>query len=265
MEPNLSRFKKHYLIVVSLTFEAKTTGPNDLKAVVGAIATLVEEATFEATTEGISFKGMDPSHIALIDVYWPNSAFASYICDSEVRFGVRIDEMAKLIRRASKNDDITITLTEDNSLQLSMGSSKRFKMRLVESSASEAPLPKLTFDAKIKMPPPTLDKVLGDVSVVTDYVTIQIDNDTAVFSGKGDSGEASIDVPQDEEASVTISAEQQSEGTYSLEYLTPVVKAVSGASSFITCEFSNKKPLRVGFDISNVGHIHFYMAPRTES
>ncbi|MXX20497.1 MAG: proliferating cell nuclear antigen (pcna) [Cenarchaeum sp. SB0665_bin_23] len=248
-----------------MTFEAKTTGPNDLKAVVGAIATLVEEATFEATTEGISFKGMDPSHIALIDVYWPNSAFASYICDSEVRFGVRIDEMAKLIRRASKNDDITITLTEDNSLQLSMGSSKRFKMRLVESSASEAPLPKLTFDAKIKMPPPTLDKVLGDVSVVTDYVTIQIDNDTAVFSGKGDSGEASIDVPQDEEASVTISAEQQSEGTYSLEYLTPVVKAVSGASSFITCEFSNKKPLRVGFDISNVGHIHFYMAPRTES
>lgn len=262
---NLSRFKIEHLLIALLTFEAKTSGPNDLKAVVGAIATLVEEATFEATTEGISFKGMDPSHIALIDVYWPNAAFASYICDSEIRFGVRIDEFAKLIRRASKNDDIKITLTDDNFLQLHMGTSKRYKMRLVESLATEAPLPKLTFDAKITMPPATLDKILGDVSVVTDYVTIQIDNNTAIFSGKGDSGEASIDVPQDTENSVTISSEQQSEGTYSLEYLTPVIKAVGSASSTITCEFSNKKPLRVGFNISNMGHIHFYMAPRTES
>lgn len=248
-----------------LTFTAKTNGPGDLKAVVNAIATLVEEATFEATAEGISFKGMDPSHVALIDVHWPNGAFAAYECDSEVKFGVRIDELSKLVRRASKTDDIEMVLTEDNFLQLSMGSTKRFKMRLVESSANETPLPRLAFDAKLVIPPATMEKALGDVQVVSEYMTMDVDNGEAKFSGKGDSGEASISVSQDEEDSVTITAEQPSSGTYSLEYLAPVVKAVGGASETITCEFSSEKPLRVGFTISNMGHIHFYLAPRVDS
>ena len=79
-----------------MTFGAKTSGSDDLKAIISAISTLVEEATFVATAEGITFRGMDPSHVALIDISWPNSAFEKYECDSDVKFGVRIDEFSKL-------------------------------------------------------------------------------------------------------------------------------------------------------------------------
>ena len=58
-----------------MVFSAKTNGADEWKAIISAISTLVEEATFEATVEGISFRGMDPSHVALIDINWPNSAF----------------------------------------------------------------------------------------------------------------------------------------------------------------------------------------------
>ena len=61
-----------------MKFSAKTNTSNEWKAVISAITTLVEEATFEATVEGISFRGMDPSHVALIDISWPNSAFEKY-------------------------------------------------------------------------------------------------------------------------------------------------------------------------------------------
>ena len=63
-------------------FTAKTKSPDQWKTITSAISTLVDEATFEATAEGISFRGMDPSHVALIDIFWPNSAFDSYRCDS---------------------------------------------------------------------------------------------------------------------------------------------------------------------------------------
>ena len=49
-----------------MTFGAKTSGSDDLKAIISAISTLVEEATFVATAEGITFRGMDPSHVALL-------------------------------------------------------------------------------------------------------------------------------------------------------------------------------------------------------
>ena len=85
--------------MIDLVFSAKTTGSEEWKAVISAVSTLVEEATFEATVEGISFRGMDPSHVALIDINWPNTAFEKYECDGDIKFGVRIDEFSKLIKR----------------------------------------------------------------------------------------------------------------------------------------------------------------------
>lgn len=247
-----------------MTFEAKTKGSDDLKATVSAIATLVEEATFVATAEGITFRGMDPSHVALIDISWPNSAFEKYECDSDIKFGVRVDEFSKLIKRADKKDDIEISISKQNMLLVTIGNNKKYKMRLIESSATDTPLPKIPYDSKITLPSLKLDKILGDVQVVSDYLTIHAHNSKVNFSGKGDAGEVVIDVKEDSKE-INIDAKEDSTGTYSLEYLNPIVKAVGSASGLITCEFSNSKPLRIEFKVANMGRIHFYLAPRVES
>lgn len=54
-------------------FFAKTSSASEWKAVASAVKTLVEEATFEATNENLIFRAMDPSHIALVDLNWPNT------------------------------------------------------------------------------------------------------------------------------------------------------------------------------------------------
>lgn len=248
-----------------MVFSAKTSGSDDLKAIISAISTLVEEATFVATAEGITFRGMDPSHVALIDISWPNSAFEKYECDSDIKFGVRIDEFSKLIKRADKSNNIEISISENNMLLVTIGSNKKYKMRLIESSATDTPLPKIPYDAKITMSSSSFDKILGDVQVVSDYLTIHTSDSKAQFSGKGDSGEVIIDLSNDIKEIEEISSKDDSTGTYSLEYLNPVVKAVGTTAGNITCEFSTAKPLRVEFKVANIGRIHFYLAPRVES
>ncbi|MEJ2259402.1 MAG: proliferating cell nuclear antigen (pcna) [Nitrosopumilaceae archaeon] len=177
-----------------MTFGAKTSGSDDLKAIISAISTLVEEATFVATSEGITFRGMDPSHVALIDISWPNSAFEKYECDSDIKFGVRIDEFSKLIKRADKKDSIEINISEQNMLLVTVGKNKKYKMRLIESSATDTPLPKIPYNSKITLSSSMFDKILGDVQVVSDYLTIHTADSKADFSGKGDSGEVVIDL-----------------------------------------------------------------------
>ena len=248
-----------------MTFEAKTSGSDDLKAIISAISTLVEEATFVATAEGITFRGMDPSHVALIDISWPNSAFEKYECDSDIKFGVRIDEFSKLIKMAEKKDSIEISISEQNMLLAAIGKNKKYKMRLIVSSATDTPLPKIPYNSKILLVSPKLDKILGDVTVVSDYLTINTSDSKVSFSGKGDSGEVSIHMSKEDEAIEDIYSTEDSEGTYSLEYLTPVVKAVGSTAGTVTCEFSSAKPLRVEFKVANIGRIHFYLAPRVES
>ena len=248
-----------------MEFSAKTNSSDEWKAIISAISTLVEEATFEAPVEGVSFRGMDPSHVALIDISWPNSAFEKYSCDGDIKFGVRIDEFSKLIKRAEKKDGIEINISDDNMLHVSVGKNKKYKMRLIESSASDTPLPKIDYDSKITLSSSRLDKILGDIDVVSDYLSIKTTQKNVEFSGKGDAGEATINLEKDTEDVEEISVSQESSGTYSLEYLDPIVKAVGGTADTIICEFSSEKPLRIEFKVTNIGRIHFYLAPRVES
>lgn len=248
-----------------MVFAAKTSGSDDLKAIISAISTLVEEATFVATAEGITFRGMDPSHVALIDISWPNSAFERFECDSDIKFGVRIDEFSKLIKRADKKDSIAISISEDSMLLVSVGANKKYKIRLIESSTTDTPLPKIPYDAKVELTTSAFDKILGDVQVVSDYLTIGANESKAEFSGKGDSGEVTIDVEKTNDDLQNLEVKENCAGTYSLEYLNPVVKAVGSTASLITCEFSDAKPLRIEFKVANIGRIHFYLAPRVES
>ena len=251
--------------MIDLVFSAKTSGSEEWKAVISAVSTLVEEATFEATVEGISFRGMDPSHVALIDINWPNTAFERFECDGDIKFGVRIDEFSKLIKRADKNNAIEISITDDNMLLVTIGKNKKYKMRLIESSASDTPLPKIPYDTKISLTSSVFDKILGDVQVVSDYLIINATESQAEFSGKGDSGEVNITLEKNKEELTELDVKADSLGTYSLEYLNSIVKAVGTVVDTVTCEFSSSKPLRIVFKVANLSRIHFYLAPRVES
>lgn len=245
---------------------AKTKSPEEWRAVISAISTLVDEATFEATVEGISFRGMDPSHVALIDIHWPNSAFEAYECDTALKFGVRVDEFSKMIRRADKKDAVEITVGDDSMLHIKISNSYRreYKMRLIESSASSTPLPKLTFNSKVVLTAGAFDKILSDVQIISEYISIESEPKKVEFSGKGDSGEADIILDSGSEGLEELSIQEDSKATYSLDYLSKITKAVSTVGGSIAAEYSSKMPLRLEFRVANVGRIHFYLAPRVQ-
>ena len=245
---------------------AKTKGPDEWKAITSAISTLVEEATFEATSESISFRGMDPSHVALIDILWPNSAFERFECDGAIKFGVRVDEFSKLIKRANKGDDIELNVTEENLLvvKISNGYKKEYKMKLIESTVGSTPLPKISFNAKIALTTSAFDKILTDIQVVSDYVSIESNTDKAIFSGRGDAGEAVITLESGSEGLDELNVKEVSKATYSLEYLSSIAKAIGTGSGGVICEYSSKMPMRLEFKVSNVGRIQFFLAPRVE-
>ena len=248
-----------------MVFSAKTSGSDEWKAIISAISTLVEEATFESTAEGIAFRGMDPSHVALIDIAWPNSAFEKYECDNDVKFGVRIDEFSKLIKRADKKDSIEVSISEENLLLVTIGKNKKDKMRLIESSATDTPLPKILYNARIGVTSAEFDKILGDIQVVSEYLSINASASKAEFSGRGDSGEAIITLEKGMAEMPEIEVKEESTATYSLEYLNSIVKAVGTVAGTVICEYSTKMPLRLEFKVANIGRIHFYLAPRVES
>ena len=253
------------------------------KSISSAIMTIIDEALFDAGPQGITFRSMDPSHIALIDINWPSSAFEKYHCDSTIKFGVRIDEFAKIIKRANANDSIEIGVVLVNSslnikTQSDGGYLRNYKMRLIESTGNTSPLPQMTFDSKIVIGIATLDKILSDVGAISEKITIDSSSSgistnkkTVIFSGDNDRGEARVTIDANDDKSKVefleeITVKETSKSTYNIDFISKIIRAIGHQSSnLVTIEYSSNKPLRLEFLLlSSMVKLQFYLAPRIQ-
>ena len=246
-------------------FFAKTASSNEWKAVSAAIKTLVEEATFEATSESLTFRAMDPSHVALVDLLMPNVSFEKYEVDKPFKFSVRVEDLVKLIGRSDSKDSVEISSTEEDAISVKFknGYKREFVIHLIESTGGAAPLPKLEFDTKATMTKTILDKVLGDINVVSDQVVITATKDKLTFSGKSDVGNASVSIEKNDADVLELQVNAESKATYSIDYLTGILRAAGSASDTVNLSYSTKKPVLLEFRLNDQGaRIHFYLAPR---
>jgi proliferating cell nuclear antigen len=252
-----------------LQFMALTRTAEVWKSISSAIMTIVDEAHFEANKEGLQFRSMDPSHIVLIDISCPAVAFEKYECPSSVKFGFRVNDFAKVMKRAGSNDSVELGLQDDMlNIKTSGSYNRNYKLRLIgTSSGSGTPLPKLQFDSKLVMAPSILDKILSDIEVVANNITIETtEKEEVICSTRGDSGDATItlDDKNGVENLHEISITKPSKSTYSSEFMSKMVKAVGAFSEKVTAEFTSKMPLKLSFDLPNAVKIQFFMAPRVE-
>jgi proliferating cell nuclear antigen len=263
-------------IAEELHFHTLTKTSNPWKTVSSIIMTIVDEAYFEAGSNALSFRSMDPSHIALVDVTWPVSDFEEYKCHSTIRFGFRISEFAKIVKRSNSNDSIEVGI-KDNSLCIrSAGSYTRsYKMNLIESSGSNtSPLPQLSFDSKMVISISAFDRILSDIQVISDNITIETfaGSAAAKFSGSSDNGNAMVTVDNNNDDSLAgnvlkqLTVKEYSKSSYNIDYISKIVKGISSISdNNMTLEFSSKKPLRLEFVIQGSLKTQFFLAPRVDN
>jgi proliferating cell nuclear antigen len=239
---------------------------NHLRAVVEAIKPIVDEAVFTANSEGITFRAMDASHVSLLDISWKRDGFLEYECnEGEVTFGVRIDELLKLLRRIDREQQVEISIA-DGEIQLTASEGKRtrnYKLRLLDASKSETPVPKLSFNTKVTMLYDALVNALKDIDVISSIVEIYTNEAMIKFYGKGDAGDAEVVYWKDENTSIEMFNEvKESKTAYSLEYLLQMLNAVDADN--IILEYSSKMPLRLQFLLPFRCDMQYYLAPRAE-
>ncbi len=247
-------------------FVARSETPEEWKAIAVAISTIVEEATFEATSQGLNFRGMDPSHIALIDLNWPNSAFEKYECSQPLKIGLKIEDFVKLIKRASSNDKVELE-TKDNSLMIKFVNSykKEYLIHLIEPYSSSTPLPKISLNSKAVIKTKALEKLLDDVQVVSETVNISAKKDQIILEGQGDTGNAKILLDKTNEDIISVDVKEESTATYSLSHLHNIIGSLSSVSENVSLEFSTKMPIKLLFKIGAYGiDLCYYLAPRIE-
>ncbi|MDH5780124.1 MAG: proliferating cell nuclear antigen (pcna) [Candidatus Bathyarchaeota archaeon] len=248
-------------------FKIKMADAKSLKDMVTAISILIDEATFNISPEAITLRAMDPSRVAMIDFHWPKTVFDEYTCTESTKMCINISELLKLLRRTGRDETIELSLDEKTArlkLVIRGNYTRTFTMPTLEAMDEEVPTPKVTFKVKAKTTTQGLHQAIEDASLVSDHVRIEADKEKLTLNATGDLMGANIELRKGSDALLDIQAEEPSKATFSLSYLTEIVKAASSTSDLATIEFATDMPIRLDFQQPKEGKLTYYLAPRIE-
>jgi len=249
-------------------FKLKVADAKLLRDMITAISILVDEATFKIDPEGIKLRAMDPSRVAMVDFEWPKTVFEEYGCTEPTKICINISELLKLLRRAGKDEVVELSLDEKTGrLQVKMTGkyTRNFTMPTLEASEEEVPTPKITFNLRVKATTEGLRQAIEDAELVSDHVRVEADAEKLVLNASGDLMGATMTLQKGSDTLLDLEAKEPSKATFSLSYLSEIVKAASATSDIATLEFSTDMPIKLDFQQTKEGKLTFYLAPRIET
>ena len=249
-------------------FKLKVTDAKLLRDMATAISILVDEATFKIDSEGLKLRAMDPSRVAMIDFEWPKANFADYECSEPSKMCINISEILKLLKRASKDEAVELSLDDKTGrLQVKITGkyTRNFTMPTLEASEEEVPTPKISFNVKAKTTTHGLSQAIEDAQLVSDHVRIEADAENLILNATGDLMGATITLQKGSDTLLDLETKENSKATFSLSYLSEIIKAASATSDIATIEFSTDMPVRIDFQQMKEGKLTFFLAPRIET
>jgi proliferating cell nuclear antigen len=94
--------------------------------------TVASEGQFEACPKGIEFRSK--SCDAFIDIAIPSAILQQFYCPILLKFGLRIAEFSKIIKRVDNNFPIEIFIQDRSIVIATIGAFFCYKSNLIESS-----------------------------------------------------------------------------------------------------------------------------------
>jgi proliferating cell nuclear antigen len=249
-------------------FKLKVSDAKLLRDMANAISILVDEATFKIDPEGLKLRAMDPSRVAMIDFEWPKTIFQEYVCNEPTKVCLNISELLKLLKRASKDESVELSIDDKTGRLLVVISGKynrNFTMPTLEASEEEVPTPKISFNVKAKTTTQGLSQAIEDAQLVSDHVRIEAEPEKMILSASGDLMGATITLQKGSDALLDLEVKENAKATFSLSYLSEIIKAASATSDIATLEFSSDMPIRIDFQQTKEGKLVFFLAPRIET
>ncbi len=234
-----------------------------LKGIVDVVSTLVDEAKFNITAEGIEIKAVDPAHVAMVDMHIEKGAFEEFSAD-ETELGVDLDKIKEVLRLARSGDIIELEQDSDkNRLILNVGNITR-RMNLVDTAGMADPkVPNVSLPAKISLTSDELQKGIKASESVSDHITLNATPEGFEMFSEGDTDSVSLKLPKD--LLISLECTEKVRSLFPLDYFSNMVKSIP-AGSEVTVMLGSDYPVKLMFDIADKqGSVNYLLAPRIES
>lgn len=245
-----------------------------LRKIIDSIKDLVKQVNLEASLNGLSLQAMDSAHVSLVSLMLKEDGFDTYRCDKTMTLGIDLNDLGKILKMSGNEDTVSLKADEESSFLTIVFENKKtekvseFQLNLLNIDSDSLGIPETEYPTSVEMSSSEFVKTCKELMSLSDTIKVDIQSDKeAVLSYNGKTGQGKVRLrkhlsDKDDDA-INITCEEEISSNYGLNYLNSFSKA-SSLSSRVVLEFSTKYPLRISYEVENLGWIKFYLAPKMD-
>jgi len=254
----------------------KTVQIAPFRTLMTALKDILLETNITFQHDGIRIINMDKSHTILAHLHLESENFEMYECDHDkIIIGVNMFHLFKLINSIDNDDTLTIYIEKEDyvdgvtsylGLKFENGDIKQCKtqkLRLIEPEPEELEVPDVKFSSIINLPSTDFQKIIRDLSSISDKLEIKSVGNELIFRCTGQFASAEIHRAESEGSMAIISSKNNSkiiQGEFSLKNLGYFIKCTNLCSQ-IEVYLENDLPLVVLYHVASLGKIKLCLAP----
>lgn len=254
----------------------KTVQIAPFRTLMTALKDILLETNIYFQPDGIRIINMDKSHTILVHLYLAASNFEFYECKKEkIIIGVNMFHLFKLINSIDNDDTLTIYIENNDyidgivthlALRFENGCIKQCKtqkLKLIEPEQDELDVPDVKFSSIINLPSADFQKIIRDLSCISDKLEIKSVGNELIFKCQGQFASAEIHRAEADESMKFILKQDSSkiiQGEFSLKNLGYFIKCTNLCPQ-IEVYLENDLPLVVKYNVASLGEIKLGLVP----
>lgn len=215
---------------------------------------LVDVGNLDVAGDGISLQSMDASHVCLVSLTVSADYFESYEVTECASLGIRLSHLDKAMSCISGPSEIT---ADDQVLTVSSDTSN-FRLNLVDIESERMAVPDEYSTVAVDMDASAFQRIVKDLSMFGDVVTISADSEGVHMSVSGDIGDAAVLL-----SGADVRMQSPAKASFALRYLNTFAKS-SSVSSRVHMGLSPDMPLVMKYEFGKGGNLAFYLAPKID-
>lgn len=237
--------------------ETKLKAGYELIKVFNAIGHITDEAMLYFKPSGLEIREMNNSNISMLSVAMQPSLLTEYVVNTEVKAGVNLENLNKMLKILPKGAEFSISIT-DISLDIK-AQNKAFKVPLIEYMPKTDKEPQVEFSTIISLNVSVFKNILKDLSAIGTIAHINTNSTTISFDAEGDVG--SINNQYDN--LIKRSTEPITNLCFNIAEMQKLIKEADKKSN-IELYLKNGQPLKVVYALAGQ-KLKGFLAPYIES
>jgi proliferating cell nuclear antigen len=238
-------------------------GAEKLKDSIESISTLVDEARFRITPQGLSVKAVDPANVAMVSFELSKEAFDSFEA-TEGELGIDLTKLTGVMEMADKSDIIELELDEASHKLIVRMRGLAYTMSLLDPSSirKEPKVPSLDLPVHIVIRGEDIKRAVKAAEKVSDYMSMGVRGDVFFMEAEGDTDKVLVELGKEQLIDLQAT---DAKSLFSLDYLSDMSK-ILGKSNEVTIDLGKDFPLKIRIKIAEGhGEVSYMLAPRVES